>query len=868
MKVLLFAAALLLLGQAAQAQGGRSFFDYVRGLPLSSDPSTADDEVLVCRDGCPRGQGLERMPLWALSDFTATAAQLHPRVSATGNLPDYIRTLPVMARAAPADQLVVFPDGCSNATPLTKLIRIPGARVVATAARRGSLQANVPFGRSQNLPVPTAADLTFKDYFCSLPEVDQPAAANDQVLVCQQDCGSLPGLGRLPASRFSGLKPAEEVFYAPNGNDTTGTGSASQPFATPAAAKIKAEGLLAAGRPDIVIYGRQGVYRLTTRIEFTRNDDAPVGHRVEWISYPHELATWTGLVAVPKTWTATGSNGEYSVNVPTPADFREFYINGTHRTRARALPQIFWNIFGYGPCKWNEGIPCADYDSPGGYNIQSNGVGFGTINTWKNPTDIEVVELNGWTAARCHVESISGNTVNMGTSPCFNIERIFLFDNGRLYAWDRYVENAHELMPTCQADDHKFMALQTGNGEGCWYFDRPAHTLYYKPKAGENITTEDAEVPGLEDPMVEFDEGAKNITLEGMAITGSSWLEPQKPKGLVVVQSGFWCSVVPPRDSIGNCTRHWRPGNEAVHIHFPEPENAAVELQSGTTEVTLAHNRFTNNAPVSVRMALNTHYLKAYANMFEENAGGCIIAGDLVDIRETNTELQTSNIDLRDNKCMPLFEYHSDGGIIRFLAKNSKVDHNEVDEAQSFAIATGWGFDAHTQGFPGYSWNNETNFNKVYRACMWMTFYDCGSIYTNGWENGYTIKENYMLGMGTYKAIAGLPNARWFSAPMYNDQGSSNIVWDRNVVDGPFPGNGPSTANCYGVCYATGSGSNTNNVYKDTFSTSETVFTGITNSLNNVTVVGTQVFPHGSPPPAAQAIINNAGIERNVTPGP
>jgi len=118
----------------------------------------------------------------------------------------------------------------------------------------------------------------------------------------------------------------------------------------------------------------------------------------------------------------------------------------------------------------------------------------------KNPTGIEFVYTGGnsiwsehseglgsWTEPRCPIASIQGTTITMA-QPCWdNSTNRVMLPNGARTAnlvgpmsvgkRPEYVENAYELLGT----------------PGQWYFDRPARTLYYVPRSGENMHTADVE---------------------------------------------------------------------------------------------------------------------------------------------------------------------------------------------------------------------------------------------------------------------------------------------------------------------------------------------------------------------------------------
>ena len=88
-----------------------------------------------------------------------------------------------------------------------------------------------------------------------------------------------------------------------------------------------------------------------------------------------------------------------------------------------------------------------------------------------------------------------------------------------------YIENALELL----------------DEPGEWYLDRPAKTVYYMPRQGEDMTNAEVIVPAVE-KLVELrgtlDRPVHNIRFEGLTFQHGGWLLPNKI-GFVDVQANF-----------------------------------------------------------------------------------------------------------------------------------------------------------------------------------------------------------------------------------------------------------------------------------------------------------------------------------------
>ena len=107
---------------------------------------------------------------------------------------------------------------------------------------------------------------------------------------------------------------------------------------------------------------------------------------------------------------------------------------------------------------------------------------------WNAPSE----GLGSWTQPRCPIASIDGTQITMA-QPCWDnsTKRVMLPSGARtanlvgpmsVGKQPVYLENAFELLGT----------------PGQWYFDRPASTIYYVPRPGEDLAHADVEVPVLE----------------------------------------------------------------------------------------------------------------------------------------------------------------------------------------------------------------------------------------------------------------------------------------------------------------------------------------------------------------------------------
>ena len=502
----------------------------------------------------------------------------------------------------------------------------------------------------------------------------------------------------------------------------------------------------------------------------------------------------------------SGSNGVYVATVTSPSDFREAYFGGVHGIRAKG-PTF--------PAGWS-------VTSGGTYTAASNSTT--PTSSWTNVSNIEIVSQQGWQTTYCPISSISSTTINMQTPCITNWARAFypqVYIGMQTPAW---VENAYELLPSC--------------GQGCWYLNKTTHTLFYIPITGQNMSTLDVEVPAVFQLLT--GSGASNITFSRISFEYSTWLDPDSSgNGYVEMQNGYHCSNPAPT----NC----RQDNATLGNPLP----AAVDFSNGSNNITFSHNLFTH---LSARPLFFEHGSRSnmiYANLFTDNAGQAAQVGDITDYAQSDTALQTNGNTIKDNEVGPPFEYLSSGGIFVPIATNTVITHNYIPNNTWVPITTGWwGWIAEGGNHTTYNANNMITDNRITTPCHTWPLEDCGSIYNNGNQTSTLYSGNYSLGDGGN-------SANHMQGCWYPDEGSSDMSWTGNVCDGGATGR----PNYFAYLWIS---SISNQTMAGNYSTTSSYLDNGTNDM----IRGNTAYSFGIPPSGATAIINAAGIEAGVTPGP
>lgn len=627
------------------------------------------------------------------------------------------------------------------------------------------------------------------------------------------------------------ILPQSTFFVATNGNDAN-PGTIASPFLTPGRAQTAVRAALAAGVKDPVVDFRGGIYPITSTLALTSADSAASGHTVTWQSHVGENAIFSGGAQV-SGWTVcvtadaicnSGDGTTYQATITDPANFREFYFcpDGTFSTclhRPRAHGSEGASVGGF------------THNTSTGATTASSGTVYGAMSSFANKTDMEVIGLWTWGNTHCKVASIAGTppvvTLNTACSSRFG----WINTNGFDTVWPLWIENAYEfLVPPDPAGGGR---SGCGALSGCWYLNRTTHVLYYQPKAGENMATAIAYVPKLE--KLVSGTGAANITFSRLTFAFDSWLGTDTAGAYVPMVSGQHCSTTA-------CTDFAAGTGEAMH--------GALEFDGTSHDLTFNHDLFAHNAARTLLFRARFQTSTIYANDFEDNGGGALQYGENTEPTQATSGLQTCCLTLKDNKFNSgSFEYQDADEYFAPFVRTSLVTLNEFDSVGRGPISTGWGGTANVVP-SSYSTDHTISNNFINSYCAAGDGFngelgDCGAIYNSG-----PPVSPYITWTGNYVKTGHNSN---FGA-LYPDENSAHVTISSNVIE----------ASAVRSIYIWTASINNITATAPWYCTNCAVLdSGTSDSI----AAGTS-YTAGSPPPGAQTIINAAGIEGGVTPGP
>ncbi|MFF5139239.1 DUF1349 domain-containing protein [Streptomyces sp. NPDC013157] len=625
------------------------------------------------------------------------------------------------------------------------------------------------------------------------------------------------------------------LYVSPSG---TGTAcSTSQPCSL-AQAKINVRAMNNSMTGDIVVEVADGTYRLTDPLTFTAADSGTGGHSVIWKAALGARPVITGARRATGWTLHDSAKNIWQANVGTGFDTRQLYVDGVLATRARSL------------------INRADLSATtSGYTFTNTSLNY--LNSLAASSRTEIHGIGSFTDRYAPVSGISNGTITMD-QPSWD-DNTFGYDTltKPFRSAPLYIENAYELLDTA----------------GEWYLDTSSGTLYYKPLAGQNMSTADVEVPKLEslvDVGGSYASPATHITFSGLQFSGTSWLGPST-HGYASQQTGAYLTGTwdRPSDALTSC-QGGCPLFEATRPHWAQMP-AAVQV-SAADHITFTGDRFTQLGQVGLGIGqdanahatgvgLGADTVTATGNVFTQDAGGGIVVGGVQadahhpsDSRMTNQNITLSNNVIHD----VALDYRDMSAILATYVNGATVSHNEVYNLPYSGLTIGYGWGVNDPGGsqdyvnrglydyqpiyspPTTAANNHITDNYIHDVMQQMN--DGGCLYTLSASPGSTFERNYCHTNNNYYGF-------------YHDEGSRNFTDTNNVfrnVGRWSHQNGTSTNNTGAL------------TLQDNWST--TPSTDIFNGGRGDVVSGTVVVTDGNWPSGARTVMDNAGIQPQYRP--
>lgn len=483
-----------------------------------------------------------------------------------------------------------------------------------------------------------------------------------------------------------GSAPVEEIFLyvSPEGDDSWSGRKVDEPFASLRRARDEIRDLKHQGKIDglVTVYLRGGLYEVKEPLVLTPEDSGTEPFPITYAAYQDEVPVLNGGRVL--TGWEKGDNGIWTVHLPAVEDgswrFRQLYVNGELRQRARIPNNGFFRVAGF-----------PDGGREVHYHTDSQRFEFspGDLDPgWTNLEDVEVIVYHFWTDSHLPIQEIDTET-NIVT---FKHKAGKVFTDDFTDAGARYiVENVYEGL----------------DKPGEWYLNRKTGLLSYLPLPGEDLTQVEVIAPVISE-FIRFEgkpverQFVEHVNFQGLSFKYTNW---ELPPGNSNDRQGS--ASVPAAITLTGARFCSFESCKVSHIG-----TWAFELSHGST-----YNKIRNNEVSFIA------------------AGGFRINGGTA---EDHPLERTGFNQITDNSLHHYGEvYPSAVGVLLMHTHSNSVTHNEIHHGYYTGVSIGWEW-----GYQrSVSRDNVIAYNHIHHIGQGLLS-DMGAIYTLGVSPGTVIRNN------------------------------------------------------------------------------------------------------------------------------
>jgi hypothetical protein len=366
-----------------------------------------------------------------------------------------------------------------------------------------------------------------------------------------------------------------DLFLSPSGNDSwTGTKSKATPAKTdgplktiPVALKVARELRKQNPSNSIQIILEDGTYELSDPISLIPEDSAPDKDHPLLITaaHPGRAIVSGGRHITGWKRAANSPSGLFlwEADLPDVREgkwyFRELFINGQRKQRARTPNTDFFHIDGANPL-----------EKPAKVHFKGNDI----KKEWADAGDVELIAYLAWTDLRMLIRSVdeTNHLATLSGNPHSSIHE----DNAQYY-----IENAPDAL----------------DAAGEWYLDKKTGVLKYLADTNQDISKAEVIAPSLDDLLtakgdLEHTNFVQNITLRGLAFSYTNWKLPENgyadSQAAVSIRGDLFLEAA--RDvRLENCS-------------FTHLAGYALDLAKGAQRCTVSHCNFSDIGGGGIRI--------------------------------------------------------------------------------------------------------------------------------------------------------------------------------------------------------------------------------------------------------------------------
>ncbi|WP_420140726.1 right-handed parallel beta-helix repeat-containing protein, partial [Sphingomonas sp.] len=545
------------------------------------------------------------------------------------------------------------------------------------------------------------------------------------------------------------------LHVSPRGSDE-GDGSAEHPFASFARAQ---EAVRRVNRDhDVTVRIADGTYWLPAPLRFTADDGGQNGFTVRWEGAEGAYPILSGGVTVGEWRLADRARGIWAAKVPQGTDPRQLTVNG--KLAPRASLEIPRKAVAFHP-----------------WGLEIKDPAWRTLAALPDQRRIEVEGMSWFTHRHAMIDHIEGDRIIMQQPGWRN----------NLVGYDTFAR------PVSEDVARMFLvnALAFLREPGQWFADPKSGTLYYKPRAGEDMRRIEVVLPRLERLVSisgSYDRPIRDLQFRRLGFRHTSWLQPSGPEGYASQQSGSYLAgelTDYPADPVRDCSwgcwsfermrNRWRQQPAAVQVA------AATRVvfddtrfsQLGQVALGIANNPDANDSGVGLGAAA----IEVTRSEFTDLAGGAIMVGGVIPDAHhpSRPEMGVRDILIRNNRISSVsHDYKEQSAILVTYASGAVIMNNDVSDTPYDGIDVGWGWGANDPGGSAEYWRQQRGYydqpgnlvydtpttlrdtvivgNRVSKVKQW--FPDGGAIYHLSADPGALIAENYVSDVAGSGGIA------------------------------------------------------------------------------------------------------------------